>query len=136
VVAQAIPPWLAEIPAAKLADHLIGGIATQDLPKSESSALPLDVLGGTSLLIPPNTLFQRDPSCWIYDGVSCNPMFWPARHPETLLQRAIYRFHPRFNGGFKISNNSGAVTGMAAITFIGPFQATRVPDPFFQSQNV
>src|SRR5262245_472278 len=30
-------------------------------------------------------------------------MYWPARKPETLLQRAIYRFHPQFKGGnFKI----------------------------------
>jgi arginine deiminase len=30
-------------------------------------------------------------------------MYWPARKPETLLQRAIYKFHPRFSqGGFKI----------------------------------
>ena len=28
----------------------------------------------------------------------CNPMFWPARKPETLLQRAVYKFHPRFKG--------------------------------------
>jgi arginine deiminase len=35
--------------------------------------------------------------------VTCNPMFWPARKPETLLQRAIYKFHPMFAGGdFKI----------------------------------
>ena len=47
----------------------------------------------------PNTLFQRDPSCWIYSGVTCNPMFWPARKPETLLQRAVYKFHPGFKGG-------------------------------------
>ncbi len=47
----------------------------------------------------PNTLFQRDPSCWIYNGVTVNPMFWPARKPETLLQRAVYKFHPRFQGG-------------------------------------
>ena len=60
---------------------------------------------GTEFLIPPipNTLFQRDPSCWIYQGVTCNPMYWPARQPETLLQRAVYRFHPRFKGAdFKI----------------------------------
>jgi arginine deiminase len=25
-------------------------------------------------------------------------MFWPARKPETLLQRAIYKFHPMFKG--------------------------------------
>jgi arginine deiminase len=105
MVAQAIRPWLDAMPAAKLAEHLIGGIAMEDLPKSETSALLLAVLGGTSFLIPPipNTLFQRDPSCWIYGGVTCNPMFWPARQPETLLQRAVYKFHPIFKGGdFKI----------------------------------
>jgi arginine deiminase len=25
-------------------------------------------------------------------------MYWPARKPETLLQRAVYKFHPRFQG--------------------------------------
>jgi arginine deiminase len=101
VVAQTIRPWLDEMPSARLVDHLIGGIALEDLPESEHSIVLLDVLGGTSFLVPPipNTLFQRDPSCWIYDGVTCNPMYWPARKPETLLQRAVYRFHPRFKGG-------------------------------------
>ena len=64
-----------------------------------------EAFGGTDFMLPPipNTLFQRDPSCWIYNGVTCNPMFWPARKPETLLQRAVYKFHPRFKGGeFKI----------------------------------
>ncbi|HWB52106.1 MAG TPA: arginine deiminase [Stellaceae bacterium] len=101
VVSAAIRPWLDAMPAAKLADHLIGGIAMEDVPRSENSALLLDALGGTSFLIPPipNTLFPRDPSCWIYGGVTCNPMFWPARKPETLLQRAVYKFHPDFKGG-------------------------------------
>jgi arginine deiminase len=105
VVAQTIRPWLDAMPAAGLVDHLIGGIALDDLPESEHSALLLDVLGGTTFLVPPipNTLFQRDPSCWIYNGVTCNPMYWPARKPETLLQRAVYRYHPRFRGGdFKV----------------------------------
>jgi len=26
-------------------------------------------------------------------------MFWPARQPETLLQRAVYKFNPMFAGG-------------------------------------
>ena len=98
-------PWLDEMPAAKLAEHLIGGIAILDLPKSEMSTLLIEAYGGTDFLLPPmpNTLFQRDPSCWIYKGVTCNPMFWPARQPETLLQRAVYKFHPRFKGAdFKI----------------------------------
>ena len=28
-------------------------------------------------------LFTRDTSCWIYDGVSLNPMYWPARRKEA-----------------------------------------------------
>ena len=92
--------FLDEMPAAKLAEHLIGGIAMLDLPKSERSAVLVDAFDGTDFLVPPvpNTLFQRDPSCWIYNGVTVNPMFWPARRPETLLQRAIYKLHPRFKG--------------------------------------
>ena len=97
-VAVAIRPWLDEMPAAKLAEHLIGGIAVLDLPKSEMSTMLTEAFGDTDFITPPvpNTLFQRDPSCWIYKGVTCNPMFWPARQPETLLQRAVYKFHPRF----------------------------------------
>jgi arginine deiminase len=100
-VSKSVRPWLDEMPAAKLSEALLGGIVMEDLPKSEQSSLLLDVMGGKSFLIPPipNSLFQRDPSCWIYGGVTCNPMYWPARKPETLLQRAVYKFHPDFQGG-------------------------------------
>jgi arginine deiminase len=52
----------------------------------------------TSMLLPPlpNFLFRRDPSCWIYDGVTINPMTKPARKPESMIVEAIYRFHPMF----------------------------------------
>jgi arginine deiminase len=93
--------WLDEMPATKLAEHLIGGIAILDVPKSDRVAMLADAFGATDFIVPPvpNTLFQRDPSCWIYTGVTCNPMYWPARKPETLLQRAVYKFHPRFKNG-------------------------------------
>jgi arginine deiminase len=103
--AAVLRPWLDAMPGAELAQFLIGGLAIQDVPKSEVSAMLAEAVGETSFLIPPipNTLFQRDPSCWIYGGVTCNPMFWPARKPETLLQRVVYKFHPAFKGGeFKI----------------------------------
>src|SRR3954470_7812896 len=44
----------------------------------------------------PNTLYTRDTTCWLYGGVTLNPLFWPARHDETLLMAAIYAFHPDF----------------------------------------
>jgi arginine deiminase len=46
----------------------------------------------------PNTLFTRDSSCWIGNGVTLNPMYWPARREETLLLSAVYRFHAAFAG--------------------------------------
>jgi arginine deiminase len=50
------------------------------------------------MLLPPlpNFLFQRDPSCWIFDGVTLNPMTKLARKPETMIMEVIYRFHPMF----------------------------------------
>jgi len=101
----AIRPGLDSIPGKQLAELLLGGIAISDNPDSTVQKMLVEVLGPLEFLIPPipNTLFQRDPSCWIYGGVTCNPMFWPARQPETLLQRAVYKFHPEFAGGkFKI----------------------------------
>jgi len=103
--APVLRAWLDEMQPAKLAEHLIGGVAILDVPKSEQSAMLRDAYGGTDFILPPvpNTLFQRDPSCWIYNGVTVNPMFWPARRPETLLQRVVYKFHPRFaSAGFPI----------------------------------
>ncbi len=100
-VAGAMRPWLDEMPGKQLAAFLIGGIAVSDLPDIQGRDLMLEALGAPEFVIPPipNTLFQRDPSCWIYGGVTCNPMFWPARRAETLLQRAVYKFHPSFKGG-------------------------------------
>jgi len=46
----------------------------------------------------PNTLYTRDTTCWIYGGVTLNPLYWPARHEETILTTSIYKFHPRFAG--------------------------------------
>jgi arginine deiminase len=50
------------------------------------------------MLLPPlpNTLFTRDSSCWIGNGVVLCPMFWGARRQETLLTTAVYRYHPDF----------------------------------------
>ena len=57
-----------------------------------------DFLGHASFILPPlpNTQFTRDTTCWIYGGVTLNPMYWPARRQETLLTTAIYKFHPEF----------------------------------------
>ena len=99
--AIALREWLDDMPATLLAEHLIGGIAISDLPDKTMKLALMDIFGSIDFLLPPipNTQFQRDSSCWIYGGVVCNSMYWPARKPEALLQRAVYRYHPAFNDG-------------------------------------
>jgi arginine deiminase len=86
-----------------LAEYLIGGLSTSDLPEDFRSAyvaLAREATGAREYLMPPlpNTLYTRDTTCWLYGGVTFNPLYWPARHDETLLYKAIYEFHPDFVG--------------------------------------
>ncbi len=96
--ARIMRPWLDELEGVKLARLLMGGITIHDMPTEMVSPLVKEAISPTEFLLNPipNSLFQRDPSCWIYGGVTVNPMFWPARKPETLYQRAVYKFHPSF----------------------------------------
>jgi arginine deiminase len=90
-----VAAWLGAVPAAELADRLIGGITYDELPFA-SSALSAQVpaLDGFVLAPLPNHLFTRDTSAWIYDGVSINAMAKPARRRESIHYDAIYRHHP------------------------------------------
>ncbi len=95
---------LMEMPADPLSNILIGGMSRAELPIPEGGVV-VPMLRGEDFLLPPmpNTIFTRDSSCWIYGGVTLNPMFWPARRLETLNLAAIYRFHPDFaDAGFPI----------------------------------
>jgi arginine deiminase len=88
---------------ATLAAFVIGGMATTDLPddlRPGYIALARDHSGARDYLMPPlpNTLYTRDTTCWIYGGVTLNPLYWPARHDETLLMKALYKFHPDLAG--------------------------------------
>ncbi|MFF2324190.1 arginine deiminase [Agrobacterium sp. NPDC058088] len=87
----------------ELAETLIGGLSTFEFPDSiggEQLALIRDAAGVNEYLLPPlpNTLYTRDTTCWIYGGVTLNALYWPARHEETILTSAIYKFHPDFGG--------------------------------------
>jgi arginine deiminase len=94
-----VAAWLAAMPAAELADRLIGGMTYDELPFA-SAALSAQVpaLDGFLLAPLPNHLFTRDTSAWIYDGVSINAMAMPARRRESIHYDAIYRRHPLFAG--------------------------------------
>jgi len=88
--------WVETADAAQVADFLIGGITKADV--EQDAGLVWEAADPTTMLLPPlpNFMFQRDPSCWIYGGVTINPMTKPARKPETMLVEAIYLFHPMF----------------------------------------
>ncbi len=87
-----------DLDGASLAGSLVGGVLKADLHPLRTSSLKWHTLRADDFLLPPlpNHLFPRDNSCWIYGGVSINPMAKPARQRETLHARAIYRYHPLF----------------------------------------
>lgn len=101
-VAEDLRAWMDEMPAAELGEILIGGLVSDEVPAGVlgTGILPFHVNSeDPELLIAPlpNTLFTRDNSAWIYDGVELSRMFWGARRREVLLLTAIYRYHPLFN---------------------------------------
>jgi arginine deiminase len=98
-----IRSYLDGLPDRELAETLIGGLSTYEFPErlgGEMLELIRDAAGVAEYLLPPlpNTLYTRDTTCWIYGGVTLNPLYWPARHEETILATAIYKFHPDFAG--------------------------------------
>lgn len=98
-----IRSYLEGLSNRELAETLIGGLSTNEFPDSiggEMLKLVREAAGVTEYLLPPlpNTLYTRDTTCWIYGGVTVNPLYWPARHEETILTSSIYRFHPDFAG--------------------------------------
>ena len=98
-----IRSYLEGLPDRELAETLIGGLSTHEFPEAiggEMLDLIRDAAGVAEYLLPPlpNTLYTRDTTCWIYGGVTLNPLYWPARHEETILATAIYKFHPDFAG--------------------------------------
>ena len=100
---DAVKAALLSMDSDTLATHLIGGITRGELMKYADGELNLHSLTAStsddaSFILPPlpNHLFTRDSSCWLYGGVSLNPMFWPSRQAETVNVGIIYRFHPMF----------------------------------------
>ncbi len=95
---------LLEMPPQELADRLIGGLTLDEMGMDLGRLARQSVLAASAryaddpfVLSPlPNTLFTRDSSCWIYNGVSLNPMHSRARRLEAVNVAAIYKAHPLF----------------------------------------
>jgi arginine deiminase len=95
----------ADLDGERLAEYLIGGVLRTDLRPFRARSLKWEMLQADDFLLPPlpNHLFTRDNSCWVYGGVSMNPMAKPARQRESLHVRAVYRYHPMFAGADFVS---------------------------------
>ena len=96
-----IRSFLDSLDSKALAEYLLGGLSAIDVPDKYSNEflkMAREASGITEYLLPPlpNTLYTRDTTCWIYGGVTLNPLYWPVRREETLLMAAIYKFHPSF----------------------------------------
>ncbi|MGS1097063.1 arginine deiminase (plasmid) [Aquamicrobium terrae] len=95
---------LMEADADTLSLILMGGMSKAELT-IEATGVVAPVLRAQDFILPPlpNHLFTRDTTCWIYGGVTLNPMRWNARKLETVNIAAIYRFHPDFrDAGFPV----------------------------------
>ena len=87
----------------RLARHLVGGLTVAEADLDVQAIAGVSLIGAaledtSQFVLPPlpNTLFTRDSSCWMYGGVTVNPMFWPARRREAFNVAAIYKAHPMF----------------------------------------
>ena len=98
--------YLHDLASDQLAAVLIGGLLSRELEGLDLEALARRSLGAVlsdpdGFVLPPlpNTLFTRDSSAWLYNGVVLPPLFWAARRMEVVNVSLIYRHHPLFAGG-------------------------------------
>ncbi|ASU84559.1 arginine deiminase [Nocardiopsis gilva YIM 90087] len=95
--------------AETLRRFLIGGITKRELLQhmTEPRSVWFHTLGMDDFVFTPlpNHIFTRDTSCWLYNGVSINPMRKKARRRETIHYEAVYAWHPMFTGAdFEVWN--------------------------------
>jgi arginine deiminase len=95
--------WLLSRDDGRLAQILVGGLLISELDGLDLAQINRHSLGAVlatpdSFVLPPlpNTLFTRDSSSWLFDGVVLPPLFWYARRLEVSNVSTIYRYHPRF----------------------------------------
>ncbi|MEN8040096.1 MAG: arginine deiminase [Actinomycetota bacterium] len=95
--AQHVAEVVDALTTEEIAEFLVSGVIPRELGIDGVDLFYESVDPSSLTLAPhPNFIFQRDPSSWIYGGVTINPMAMPARRYESMIAEVIYRFHPRF----------------------------------------
>jgi arginine deiminase len=94
----AVREFLSGLPPRELVEHLIGGVAVEEVP-STHGLVGVSAPPGAMLLDPlPNAVFMRDSSAWVGEGVVLSPMNRLVRRRESALLRLLVTTHPRFAG--------------------------------------
>ncbi len=92
--------YLFEMDPRRLATILVGGLAREEIDERlfGKHSLTLVTMDHTDFLLPPlpNSIFTRDASSWVFNGVSLNAMYFEARQLEVVHVAAIYNWHPMF----------------------------------------
>ena len=85
-----------DLDGTALAEFLVGGVLKADLHPLRAHSLKWDMLRADDFILTPlpNHLFQRDNSCWMYGGVTINPMAKPARRPRDAAHSGHLPFPP------------------------------------------
>ena len=88
-IVDEIRTMLEKLPPSRLAKHLIGGLTISELDPDWERLKATSLLAAANedpdlFVLPPlpNTLFTRDSSAWIFDGVTVNPMFRRSKWQE------------------------------------------------------
>ena len=118
-----IRAYLLEMSPGDLATHLIGGLERSEMEGIDLSGSLVALAGhDSSFVLPPlpNSLFTRDSSSRIYNGVTLNPMYFPARRLETVNVELIYQSHPMFkNEDFEVWYSNQQSSGEGPIEDFG-----------------
>ncbi len=95
--AQHVSEVIEALTTEEIAEFLVSGVIPREIG-GQGVDLYFESVDPASLTLAPhpNFIFQRDPSSWIYGGVTINPMAMPARRYESMITEVIYRFHPSF----------------------------------------
>src|SRR5262249_52759585 len=75
-------------------------------------------------------LYTRDTTCWIYGGLTLNPVYLPAPHGEALLMKKIYKFPPDHSGLVLLWGDPGTDWAPATLeggAAVGPGNGVGVP---------
>ena len=108
--------YLDTLSTTDLAEHLIGGLATTELPadfRSDYVELARESTGTGEYLMPPlpNTLYTRDTTCWLYGGLTLNPLYWGGTTRRDAAHEGDLRVPPRLRGFDGLVGRPGEVVG-------------------------